>query len=233
MRILLIALAAASVAVAAAQDSPEAWVVPFAVAHQPTCIPAFNDRLAGHVPLPGERQLGWGIEVRTLVSHILVGPLYMRAWSEASDTSYTVRTDMTSLFGTAGFKIAPFSFIAIVPTIGIGGVNQTFSIHERGDIALDSLLSNPGRTATFSPGMKLAGLAALDLCLSVNTTAGRYGLDLRGGWLYSPFSLDWRLGGGSDLTGVPATRLGGPFVSAGIALLPSPVTESSSPTAVP
>jgi hypothetical protein len=191
-----------------------------------------NSRFAaGSIPQLSERQFGWGIELRTLVSGILFGPLYMRSWAEASDSSYGVRTDATSLFGTAGIKIAPFPFFTIVPSIGVGGLNQSYSIHERsGDVALPDLLGDPGRTVTFSPGMRLAGLAALELCLSVNTTAGRYGLALRGGYVYSPFNLTWRLGSGSRLTDVPATHLGGPFVSAGIALMPAPVTESRSPS---
>lgn len=214
------------VGIVAAQDSPEAWLIPFAAGYAPTTLPAFNNRFAGTTPLLPERQFGWGIELRALASNLLIGPLYMRTSSEATGAGRSVRSDATAIFGTAGLKISPFSFLTLVPAIGIGGLNQSFAIHElSGNTGLDSLLRTPGRSISFSPGTQLAGLAALELCLAVNTTAGRYGLDLRGGYLYSPFNLTWRLSSGGHLTGVPQTHLGGPFATVGIALLPAPVTE--------
>jgi hypothetical protein len=228
MRILHFALLSALVVplTTSAQESPEGWVVPFAAAQYPTSVPAFNHHFVGLVPEARTRHLGWGIEVRSLVGNFLIGPLYLRTWDEVADSLLQLRTDATAVFGTAGLKLTPFSFLALVPSIGIGGLNQSFAISQRtGDIALDSLLPAPGRAVTFSPGTRLAGLAALELCLSVSTSAGRYGLSLRGGYAYSPFNLTWQLGNGSRLTDAPAAKLGGPFITAGLALVPSAVTE--------
>ena len=112
--------------------------------------------------------------------------------------------------------------------VGVGGLSQSFSIRDQsGDVALPDLLNGQGRTVTLSPGMKLAGLAALELGLTVNTGSGRYGLALRGGYIYSPFNLTWRLANGSRLTEVPRTHLGGPFVTLGINIMPAAVANDA------
>ena len=230
MRILLLsAVALAAVAVPArAESSPEGWLVPFAAAFQPD-VAGFNSRFSQHrLPEAGSRHYGWGLELRSLVSGFLIGPLFFRTWDDAENDHFQLRTDATGIFGEAGLKIAPFKFLAIVPTLGLGGLAESFNIRERtGGLTLDSLLSSPGRTATVSPGMKLTGLAALELDISAGTSTGRYGVALRAGYMYSPFPPSWHLSNGADITDVPASRIGGPFFSAGILLLPAAETGAA------
>ncbi len=90
------------------------------------------------------------------------------------------RTESSGIFGEVGFKIAPFSFLTIVPMVGVGGLTQTFNIRARSqDVNFDSLLIAPGQNASITSGMKLAGLAALELGLTATTTSGSYGVALR------------------------------------------------------
>ena len=160
---------------------------------------------------------------------LLVGPLFFRTWDDVENDCFQLRTDATGIMGEAALKVPLFGFLTVVPMVGLGGLSQSFAIRERtGKLSLDSLLGAPGRTASVSPGMKLAGLAALELDLAVRTVSGRYGVALRGGYLYSPVGLTWRLSNGAEVTGTPKAHLGGPFFSVGLLILPEPqVTEVS------
>ena len=224
----MIALAALGAAPSLGQEQAEGWIIPFAVAYEPDMVAGFNSAFPAEVPDVRARHFGWGLEFRTLVSGLLLGPMYMRTWDEVSDSALQVRTDASAILGELGLKIAPFSFLTIVPMVGVGGLSQSFSIRDQsGDVALPDLLNGQGRTVTLSPGMKLAGLAALELGFAVNTSSGRYGLALRGGYIYSPFNLTWRLANGSRLTEVPRTHLGGPFVTLGINIMPAAVANDA------
>jgi hypothetical protein len=211
-----------------AEDSPEAWLIPFAAAYQPQ-VSGFNSVFAGHrMPEARSRHFGWGMELRSLTGSFLIGPLFFKTWDDVEDNNYQLRTDATGIFGEVGLKLAPFSFLTIVPMLGVGGLSQSFSIRAKtGSISLDSLLGiGAPQAVSFTPGMKLAGLGALELALAVNTKAGRFGIALRGGYLYSPFKPTWRISNGAEVTGVPDSRLGGPFFSAGVLMMPQAQTVS-------
>ncbi len=225
MRIIISLLVLAAFAAAPAQ---EGWLVPFAAAYQPD-LGSFNKRFTKYsIPEANTREYGWGIELRSLVNGLLVGPMFFRTWDDASNNSFQLRTEATCILGEVGLKIAPVKFLTIVPMVGAGGLNQSFSIRaQTGDLNLDTLLSEPGQNATISSGMKLAGLAALEIGLSVPATSGRYGLTLRGGYIYSPLSVTWHLSNGAKLKDTPNTKVGGLFFSAGILILPAPEMGSS------
>jgi len=207
---------------ALASDSPEAWLIPFAAAYQPP-VRGFNSAFASHgMPEATSRHYGWGIELRTLTGSFLVGPLFFKTWDDVENDAFKLRTDATGIFGEAGLRIAPVSFLTIVPMVAVGGLSQSFSIREMtGEMTLDSLLGYPGRSVSLTSGLKLAGLGALELGLSANTGAGRVGLALRGGYLYAPFDPNWHLSNGTRVTGAPGDKLGGLFFSVGLLLMPA------------
>ncbi|MBM3323663.1 hypothetical protein FJY69_09345 [candidate division WOR-3 bacterium] len=213
-----------------AAEGPEGWIVPFAAAYQPD-VGGFNAKFSSAgLPEARTRHFGWGIEVRSLAGGLLVGPLFFRTWDDIENDSFQVRTDATGILGEVGLKVPLGSMLTIVPMVGLGGLSQSFSLRERtNQVSLDTLLSSPGRTAGLSPGMKLAGLAALELDLAVRTVSGRYGVALRGGYLYSPMSLSWKLNNGAEVTGTPVTHLGGPFFSVGLLILPEPQVTGANP----
>lgn len=214
----------------AAAVAQESWLVPFAVRYQPD-ITGFNAAFASHgLPEARTRHYGWGIELRSLVGSLLVGPMYLRAWDDVENEDYHLRTDASAVLVEAGVKIAPLSFLTIVPGVGIGGLSQSFSIRSMsGDVSLDSLLVDPGRNATVQTGMKLAGMASLELGLATNVGEARYGLALRGGYLYSPLSPGWHLSNGARVLSPPDARVGGPFFTLGILLMPAVQTQTSRP----
>ena len=227
MRIMLIVLLLAAAAPAA--DSPEAWFIPFAAAYQPP-VASFNSAFAYRgMPEARSRHFGWGLELRALNGSFLVGPLFFKTWDDVDDGSYHLRTDATGIFGEAGVKLAPFSFLAIVPMLGVGGLSQTFSWRQRpeGDsIRFDSLFGDAPRNISLSSGTKLAGMAALELGLAANAKSGGIGIALRGGYLYSPFGPSWRVANGIIVKNAPNDRLGGWFFSVGLILMPQAQTTS-------
>jgi len=229
--LFLAALVGVLVASAPAQDAPEGWLIPFACAFQPD-ISGINSVFARHnLPEAGSRLFGWGCEIRSLAGgHFLVGPLFFTTWDEARNDSFQLRTEALGILAEAGLKIAPFRFLTVVPLLGLGTVREAFSLRKRtGAISLDSLLVAPGQNASLSPGFKATGLAALELGLALDTDAGRLGVALRGGYLYSPLELVWRLANGSEVTGVPHSLIRGPFFSAGILLMPAAQTTQTYP----
>jgi|WetSurMetagenome_2_1015567.scaffolds.fasta_scaffold144379_2 hypothetical protein len=227
MRIVLILLLVAAAVPATAADSPEAWLIPFAAAYQPP-VGGFNPAFAGHgMPEARNRHFGWGIELRSLTGSFLVGPLFFKTWDDAENSSYQLRTDATGIFGEAGVKLAPVSFLTIVPMLGVGSLSQSFSIREKtGEMTLDSLLGYPGRSVSLATGMKLAGMAALELGLIANSKAGGIGVALRGGYLNAPFSPTWHIVNGATVGNAPNDRLGGWFFSVGLLLMPQTQTVS-------
>ncbi|MGQ9707358.1 MAG: hypothetical protein ACUVUR_00585 [bacterium] len=209
-------------------QQPEGWFIPFACAYQPE-ISRFNKAFDNRgLPQTANRHYGWGMELRSLVSkNILFGPMFFRTWDDAENDTFHLRTEAYGIFGEIGLKLPLFSFLTIVPLAGIGGVQPSFQIRKvTGDLTLDSLLSAPGNIATISPGMKFTGLGALELNLLLPTNTGSYGIALRGGYLYSPLTLDWHLANGARITNTPDSKITGPWFSVGITIIPAPEIQS-------
>jgi len=219
--VLLLVLAASGAA-------QEAWLVPFAAAYMPD-VAGFNRKFAANsVPEAEPRHYGWGIEVRSVVSGMLVGPMYFRTWDDADDADFHLRTEASGIFALAGLKLQPFPFLSVVPTVGLGGLSQSYSIRAKtGDIKFEELLLDPGQTATLLSGMKASGLGALELGLAASTEGGRYGVALRAGYLYSPLSVTWHLPNGARILDTPRARFGGPFFSLGVLVMPAAQTASA------
>jgi len=220
----LIVLAVFTLPVLIRAQAPEGWLVPFACAFQPDIADFNNAFLQKGLPSAEERHFGWGIELRSGIGGgFLAGPMFFRTYNDGENDRFHLRTEHTGIMAELGYKLPLFKFFTIVPLIGLGGVQPGFHIREKtGAISLDSLLQAPGNTAVLSPGMKITVLGALELHLLIPTNTGSYGLGLRGGYLYSPFRLDWHLANGSRITGTPDSKIQGLWFSVGITLIPAP-----------
>lgn len=228
MRIILTVFMVGATVPALAADSSGAWLVPFAAAYQPP-VTSFNSAFAGHGrPEARTRHFGWGLEFLTLAgSSLLVGPLFFKTWDNVANDSYRLRTDATGIFGEAGLRLAPFSFLTIVPLLGVGGLSQSFGLREKtGSIGFDTLFENVPENLSLSTGTQLAGMGALELGLTANSSAGGIGIALRGGYLYAPFSPTWRLAGGAVVSSAPDDHIGGWFFSVGLLLMLQAQTTS-------
>jgi hypothetical protein len=222
---LMVFLVAAAPAPAA--ESPEAWFIPFAAAYEPP-VASFNAAFASRgMPEAHSRHFGWGLELRTLTGSFLVGPLFFKTRDDVEGSSYHLRTDATGIFGEAGMRLAPFSFLTIVPMLGAGGLSQSFGIRKKADtFEFNDPIWDVPENLSFSTGTKLAGMAALELGLAANSKSGGIGIALRGGYLYAPLSPTWRIANGIAVRNAPEDRLGGWFFSVGLLLMPAAQTTS-------
>ncbi len=224
MRITLIVLFLAVLAAAPARgdDAPEAWLIPFAAAYQPS-VSGFNAKFAANgLPEARSRHFGWGLELRSLTGSFLIGPLFFKTSDDVEDSTFQLRTDATGIFGELGVKLAPAQFLTIVPLLGLGGLSQSFSLRQKTrSIGFDTLFGNAPENVSLTPGMRLAGMGALELGFVATTAAGRFGIALRGGYLYSPFNPVWHLANGAEVIDAPDMHLGGPFFSVGLLLMPA------------
>lgn len=228
MRRLAVITVVLTVVLPLGAEEPEAWLVPFGCAFEHD-ISGFNQVFAqNNLPQFSRRLYGWGVELRSLAGKsILVGPMYFRVEEQIKNDSFQLRTENWGMMGEVGLKLSVFRLFTVVPMVGLGGVQPVFQVRQlKGDVELDSLLRAPGRMTTFSPGIKPAGLAALEVSLNLPTRTGRYGVALRGGYLYSPFPLEWRLPDGSRVLGTPETKIRGPWFSVGITIIPAPEVET-------
>jgi len=221
MRIMMIVFSLVATVPALASDSPEAWLIPFAAAYQPP-VSGFNAAFVDNgMPTARSRHFGWGLELRTLTGSFLVGPMFFKTWDDVDDGSYHLRTDATGIFGEVGLKLAPASFLTIVPMLGVGGLSQSLDLREKTDsVAFNQLFGNVPENLSFATGTKLSGMGALELGLTANSKTGGIGIALRGGYLYSPFNPSWHLANGTRITGAPGDKLGGLFFSVGLLLIP-------------
>jgi hypothetical protein len=213
---------------APAQDAPEGWLIPYAFAWQPP-VAGFNSAFAG-VGAPGARarHFGWGIELRSHIgSGFLLGPMFFSTSDKVANDSFQLTTNATGLFGELAYRIGIADIVSIVPMVGVGGLSQSFHVRrDPADMSLEELLRSREAQVDVGTKMKLTGLAALELGLAANTKAGRFGIALRGGYLYSPFEPDWRSGSGGRVTGTPGGTLKGPFASVGLLFLPAAEVNS-------
>lgn len=227
----LLSLALLLSAPAAAQ---EAWLIPYAFAWQPP-VTGFNAAFAaaypGHAPAARARHFGWGIDLRSHIGgNFLFGPMFFTTTDRVETDSFKLSTGSTGLFGQLAYRIGIADVVTIVPMVGVGGLDQRWHLRRAtGEMSLEELLHSRESQIDIVTKMKLTGLAALELGFAANTKAGRFGIALRGGYLYSPFEPDWRTGSGDRITGTPDVKLAGPFASVGLMLLPAAEVSSSTP----
>lgn len=226
MRTVVLLLTITGVTTLTAQ---EGWLIPFAAAFEPD-VAGFNASFERHgLPRANARHYGWGAEIRTLVGGLPVGAMFFRTWDDVTSDLYHVRTSAGGVFGNLGLQLAPTGYLMVIPMLGVGGMSQSIRLSSslrRGspDVDFEELLSDPYRAASFSSGVKLTGLAALELGLLAGTVSGRYGLALRAGYLHSPFPVTWQLSNGARIKNAPEFRFGGPFFSVGLVIAPAPQT---------
>jgi hypothetical protein len=109
-----------------------------------------------------------------------------------------------------GYQVFSTKHLLIAPVLGIGGGGYTIELQKLSPTPLkfDDLLKNPGRTGKVS----FSGLI-LSPQLMVTVPIKFVGLQLRGGYCYTPVTPEWGLEGGSKLSSGPAITKGMPFAT--------------------
>jgi hypothetical protein len=109
-----------------------------------------------------------------------------------------------------GYQLITLKNLLVAPMLGIGGGGYTIELQKLSGMppTFDSLLRNPGYTSKVS----FSGLT-LSPQLMVTVPVAFTGLQLRGGYCYTPVNPQWELEGGSKLAQGPSINKGMPFVT--------------------
>jgi len=149
---------------------------------------------------------GWG------GTNVMVGGWGFGGGRQFDNDSISVKLQYGGGFFEPGYFINIFKGFGIMPSVGIGGTSVTMKLRPRlGDVEFDSLLVNPGRTSevtynTFTVAPSLTILIPIEFVA----------LQIKGGYMFSPFQGEWELEDGANLTNAPEINPSGIYAQAGI-----------------
>jgi hypothetical protein len=159
---------------------------------------------------PSSLQWGFGGGGFALINRVVIGG---SGWG----SSQTVGSDdLRATVGIAGgefdlgYQIFSVKHLLIAPVLGIGGGGYTIDLQDTSDVPTNfhQLLENPGLTSKIS----FSGLT-LSPQLMVTVPISFVGVQLRGGYCYTPANPEWGLEGGSKKFEGPAIGKGMPFAT--------------------
>ena len=163
----------------------------------------------------GSMQWGFGGAGFALINRVVIGG---SGWG----SSQTVGSDsLRATVGIAGgefdlgYQIYSLKHLLIAPVLGIGGGGYSIELQKLTDPpgTFGNLLRNPGRTSKVS----FSGLT-LSPQLMVTVPISFVGVQLRGGYCYTPSDPAWGIEGGEKLNSGPTISKGMPFVTLNVVL---------------
>jgi hypothetical protein len=158
----------------------------------------------------GSMQWGFGGAGFALINRVVIGG---GGWGSSQTVgSDSLRATVAIAGGEfdLGYQVFSLEHLLIAPVLGIGGGGYTIELQKlsEGTLSFGELLENPGRTSKVS----FSGLA-LSPQVMVTVPISFVGLQLRGGYSYTPMNPEWGLEGGGKLSSGPAISKGMPFVT--------------------
>ena len=207
--LLLVALLAATAVAAPAVNGgfgcfgPTVGVVNFS---------GLNDALAigGSANKLGSMQWGFGGAGFAIVNQVVIGGSGWGSSQTVGSSDLRATVEIAGGEFDLGYQVFSIEHLLIAPVLGIGGGGYTIELQKLSEAPLTfgELLANPGRTSEVSfTGLNLSP----QLMVTVPITF--VGLQLRGGYCYTPTTPEWGLRGGSTLSSGPAVSKGMPFVT--------------------
>jgi opacity protein-like surface antigen len=155
-------------------------------------------------------QWGFGGAGYALINRVVIGG---SGWGSSQTVgSHDLRATVEIAGGEfdLGYQVFSLKHLLIAPVLGIGGGGYTVELQKLSGapFTFDSLLKNPGYTSKVS----FSGLT-LSPQLMVTIPISFVGLQLKGGYCYTPTNPEWGLEGGSKLSSGPAISQGMPFAT--------------------
>jgi len=209
-RLILVALALAATAVAAPSFNggfgcfgPTVGIVNFS---------GLDDALAtgGITQKLGSMQWGFGGAGFALIDRVVIGGSGWGSSQTVGSNDLRATVEIAGGEFDLGYQLFSLKRLLIAPMLGIGGSGYTIELQKLSGMppTFDSLLQNPGYTSKVS----FSGLT-LSPQLMITVPISFVGLQLRGGYCYTPMNPQWGLEGGSKLAKGPAISKGMPFVA--------------------
>lgn len=162
---------------------------------------------------PSSMQWGFGGAGFALVDRVVIGGGGWGGSQTVGSDSLRASIEIAGGEFDLGYQVFSLKHLLIVPALGIGGGGYTIELQKlTGDPpTFDSLLKNPGRTSRVA----FSGLT-LSPQLMVTVPISFVGVQLRGGYCYTPTNPQWGIEGGSKLASGPAISKGMPFAALNI-----------------
>jgi len=207
--LLLIALLAASAVAAAPVNGgfgcfgPTIGIVDFSGMDSAFATGSITQKL-------GSMQWGFGGAGFALINRVVIGGSGWGSSQTVGSDSLRATVEIAGGEFDLGYQVFSMKHLLVAPVLGIGGGGYTIELQKlsEGPLSFGQLLQNPGRTSKVS----FSGLT-LSPQLMVTVPISFVGLQLRGGYCYTPMTPEWGLEGGSTLSSGPTISKGMPFAT--------------------
>ena len=158
----------------------------------------------------GSMQWGFGGGGYVIIDRTVIGGYGWGGSQTVGSDSLRATIEIAGGEFDLGYQVFSLKHLLIAPMLGIGGSGYTIELQKISGMppTFDSLLRNPAYTSKVS----FSGLT-LSPQLMVTVPISFVGLQLRGGYCYTPMNPAWELEGGSKLAHGPAISKGLPFAS--------------------
>jgi len=126
--------------------------------------------------------------------------------------SISIRMSYGGGFFEPGYFINIWRGFGVKPGLGIGGTGISLELRPKlSDIEFDSLLANPARTSAIHYGAFTIA-PSLSILIPIEFIA----IEIKGGYMWSPFTGEWELEDKANLLDAPKINPSGVFASAGL-----------------
>ena len=164
---------------------------------------------------PSSLQLGFGGAGFVLVEKVVIGGSCWGGSQTVGSDDLRATIEIAGGEFDIGYRALSLRRLLIAPMLGIGGGGYTIKLQDTSDAprSFHGLLQNPGMTSKVSfSGLTLSPQLMITIPISV------VGVQLRGGYCYTPVNPQWKLEGGREQFKGPAISKGMPFVTLNVTL---------------
>jgi len=150
---------------------------------------------------------GWGGG-----KHLMFGGWGFSGGRKFDSDSVSVKMNYGGGFFEPGYFIDIYKGFGVMPSVGIGGTCVTLKLRPiLGDVDFGDLLDNPGRTSEVSYSTFTLA-PSLTILIPIEFIA----IQIKGGYMWSPFDGEWELADGADLRDAPGINPSGIYAQAGL-----------------
>jgi len=153
---------------------------------------------------------GFGGGGFALVNRVVIGGSGWAGSQTVGSDSLRAQVEIGGGEFDIGYQVFSTRHLLVAPVLGIGGYGYTIELQKLSGapLSFDELLKDPGRTSSVS-----FSSFTLSPQLMVTVPISFVGLQLRGGYCYTPTNPEWELQDGGKLSSGPAISKGMPFAS--------------------
>ena len=158
----------------------------------------------------GSMQWGFGGGGYAIIDRMVIGGSGWGGSQTVGSGTLRATIEITGGEFDLGYQVFSLKRLLIAPMLGIGGGGYTIELQKLSSdpLTFGQILADPGRTSTVA----FSGLT-LSPQLMITVPITFVGLQLRGGYCYTPANPQWELKGGGKLSSGPTINKGMPFVT--------------------